>query len=666
MTGARFFALAGALCLAVPALAQQGARDGEWRAYSGDRGSTKYSALDQINASNFKDLRVAWRWKSTDAEVEPGAPPGFKVSPLYVKGVLYTATMYGMAAAIDPKSGETLWKFDPEVWKGRRPGNLGFNARGVAYWEDENGNGRIFLGTQHNYLYALDAKTGQLIKDFGENGVVDLNANYRRPVPRDQVWAISPPVICRDVVIMGRAINDGPVRKEAPPGDVFAYDVRTGKHKWTFYNPPLEGQVGYDTWKEGSADYTGNSNVWSHFSSDEELGLVYLPFTTPTNDWYGGHRKGQNLFAESLVCVKYDTGELVWYFQHVHHGLWDYDLPTAPALVDVTVDGKPVKALAQMTKQGFLWVLDRTTGKPVWPIEERPVPQSTVPGEETWPTQPFPTKPAPYDLQGSTEDTLIDYTPELKAQALEILKQYKSGPLYTPPDDENGKPTIFNPGWGGGGNWSGCSIDPETGWVYIPSVSGAAITLTLSKPNPDISNFRYVGQPGMGIQGPQGLPLFKGPYSRVTAIDLNTGEHVWQIPIGKGPIDHPALKDLNLPPLGGRGRGFPLATKTLLFLAVGGGGFGGRGAVGGGQGGGGQASAPAEVSHDAGLAVPEGREGNLWAIDKKTGETVGQLQIPGSPSGPLITYLHEGKQYLVMSMSGERRGPGEYVALALP
>lgn len=623
-------ALVLAVLISGSAFAQQGAPDGEWPAYSGDKGSTKYSALSQINRSNVKDLQVAWRWSSPDTSVEPGAPGGNKVTPLFVDGVLFMGSMYGIASAIDATSGETLWTFDPEVWKGRRPGNLGFNARGLAYWSDGKGDNRIYLATQRNYMYALNAETGELIDSFGDGGTIDLIAPYRREVNRDYVWAISPALVVGDVIVLGRAINDGPTTKEMPPGDVFAFDARSGTLKWTFHNPPLPGEEGYDTWEDGSADYTGNTNVWTHMSADEELGLVYLPFGTPTNDWYGGHRKGKNLFAESLVCVEAETGKLVWYFQHVHHGLWDYDLPTAPALVDITVDGKDIKALAQITKQGFIWVLDRTNGNPVWPIEERPVPQSTVPGEASWPTQPFPTKPAPYSGQGSTEDLLIDYTPELKAEALKLLEAFNTGPLYTPGSTE--KPTIYNPGWGGSGNWSGVSIDPDTGMVYIPSVNGAAMAVKLVQPDKARSNFNYVVQMARPPSGPDGLPIWKGPYATVTAIDLNTGEHVWRTPIGDGPRDHPRLKHLNLPPLGGRSAGFPLLTKTLLFLATGGG---------------------ADSPH-------------LRALDKKTGEILAEISFEGSPGGAPITYELDGKQYIAIPVTSGRRGPGELVALSLP
>jgi quinoprotein glucose dehydrogenase len=615
--------------------AQHGAPGGEWPAYSGDRGSTKYSALDQINAGNVAKLVVAWRWESPDnpiAAANTGKAPGsFKVTPLMAGGVLYTTTTYGQACAINPETGETLWVFDPGVWKGPRPGNLGFNARGLAYWTDGNGDERIFLGTNEAYVYALNATSGELVESFWDGGRIDLMEGLNHPIDRRNLFSIAPGAICGDTLVMGMGVNDRPTIKEMTPGDVRGYDVRTGKVKWAFHNPPWKGEPGYETWMDDSADYTGNSNVWSHMSVDTELGYVYLPFGTPTNDFYGGHRKGAGLYGESLVCVNGETGEKVWHFQHVHHGLWDWDLPTAPVLCDIVVDGKKIKALAQPTKQGFLWVLDRTNGQPVWPIEERPVPQTTVEGEETWPTQPFPTRPAPYTPMGATPDLLIDFTPELHAKALAILEEFNYGPPYTPPlAGEDAKMTIVHPGWGGGGNWMGAAFDPESMLIFVPSLNNAASTYKLVKPDPARSNFDYIGQLGRGPEGPDGLPLFKPPYLHVTAIDLKTGEHAWEIPIGDGPRDNPAIKDLQLPPLGDFGRAYPLATKSLLFIA------------------------------SSGADRP-----NFRAIDKKTGEIVHEMTLPGSPSGTPMTYSAAGKQFIVAAVGGGR-DPAELIALSVP
>lgn len=626
---------AALVLLAIPSWAQYGAEKGQWKAYSGDKGSTKYSGLDQINADNVKDLEVAWRWRFPDNDTEKKAHPDQKVTPLVVGDVMYTGSMYQIVSAINAKTGETIWTFDPEMWKGRRPGQLGYNARGIAYWTDGKGDERIILGTQPNYLYAIDAKTGKLCEDFADGGKLDLIPLYRRQVYRNTVWAVSPAIVVGDTIVIGRAVNDGPVRKEAPPGDVFGINVRTGEKKWTFHNPPLEGEVGFDTWEEGSAEYSGNSNVWTHMSGDEELGLVYLPFGTPTNDWYGGHRKGDNVFDEALVAVNAETGKHVWHYQMVHHGLWDYDLPTAPALIDITVDGKKIKALAQASKQAFLYVLNRETGKPVWPIVERPVPQSNVKGEQTSPTQPFPTKPAPYYVQGAVEENLIDYTPELKNEAIKILKKYKSGPLFTPPmssDMAGAKHTIYNPGFGGGANWYGISVDPETGWAYIPSMN-LPIAVILNKPDPARSNFNYTAALELPIAGPKGLPLFRGPYSKVTAMNLNTGEHTWETPIGDGPTNRPTLKELDLGSLGGFAPGKPLLTKTLLFIFTG-----------------------ADRMYQTGS--------RLRALDKKTGEIVADMPLDVDEMGVPMTYQLDGKQYIAFAASN--KGIAEMVVLSLP
>ena len=620
--------------LTTAAFAQRGAADGEWPVLGGDKANTKYSPLEGINAGTIKDLSVAWRWESPDNAIfkdNPSKVPNrHKSAPLVANGVMYSSTSYGMAAAIDPKTGETLWVFDPEIWKERRPGNLGWNHKGLAYWTDGQDEERIILGTNTAYMYSIDAKTGKPDPNFGENGRVDLVENYRRRVLRHNVYLNAPLLVTGDLIIETSSLNDRPTLKEMVPGDVRAFDIRSGELRWTFHNPPMKGEFGYDTWETGSADYTGNTNVWTYTSVDEELGLLYLPFGTPTNDFYGGHRPGKGLFAESLVCVEVNTGKLVWYFQSTHHGLWDWDLPAAPALVDIAVDGRAIKALAQVTKQGFLWVLDRTNGEPVWPVEERPVPQTTVEGEKTWPTQPFPTKPAPYTYQGSMPDLLIDFTPELHAKALEILKEYNYGPIYTPPlTESSGKMTIVMPGWGGGANWGGASFDPDTNVYYVPSNNARASTYMLAKPDAARSNFDYVATLGRGPQGPEGLPLWKPPYAHVTAISLNTGEHLWEIPIGDGPRDHPLLKDLNLPPMGDLGSIYPLLTKSFLFIAGGGG---------------------------------KGKP-NFRAIDKATGKTVWETELASTPGGNPITYEIDGKQYISIPAGG-RRDPAEIITLS--
>ena len=563
-----------AVCLVVTATAaaQQGAADGEWRSYAGDPGSTKYAPLDQINEQNVQDLRVAWRWRSIDYDLRDAElrfNNTFLVTPLMVGGRLFVSTNLGQAAAIDAVSGKTVWAYHAlEDGAGRAAAG---GTRGVGYWRDAaRADERIFL-VSGEHLVALDATSGRPVREFGEGGKVNLRAG----VPRleEYRWTAAP-LVCRDTVIVGMRVGDQPTHKEAPPGYVRGFDAVTGRLKWQFNPVPQAGEFGHESWSGGSAAYSGATNVWTVMSADEDLGYAYLPTGTPTNDWYGGHRSGDNLFAESLVCLECETGRRVWHFQMVHHGLWDYDNPAAPILADISVDGQPIRAVVQVTKQGFAFVFDRVTGTPVWPIEERPVPQSNVPGERTSATQPFPSKPPPLERQGMTEDDLIDFTPELHEEALEIFGRYRSGPLFTPPvvtDEQPGGSlaTLQLPGWVGGADWNGAAFDPETKILYVPSIT-APIGVGLRKPAANTSNFDYVRDPTiMWVEGPRGLPLVKPPWGRITAIDLNRGEQVWMVPNAPGPRDHLALQALALPWLGTPGRPAPLLTKTLLFLGEG-------------------------------------------------------------------------------------------------
>jgi quinoprotein glucose dehydrogenase len=620
---------------AAPAVGH-GATDGQWLCYGGDGASTKYSSLDQINQGNASSLKVAWTWDSPDLPLQKENRSlgsfAYETTPLAVGTTLYISTSLAQVAAVDGRTGKTIWVFNPEVYKAGRPTNLGYVHRGVAYWRGD-GEERLYLAGHDAYLYAIDAKTGKLVSSFGDAGRVNLAAAIPLAVNARNYTMTSPPVICRDTVVVGSSISDGPQFKEAPRGDVQAFDVRTGKPAWIFHAIPQPGEYGNETWEDESWKYTGNANVWTLMSVDEELGCVYLPMSTPTNDWYGGHRLGDGLFAEALVCVEAKTGKRVWHYQTVHHGLWDYDLPGAPVLCDIKVDGKPIKAVAQITKSGFTFVFDRATGKSVWPIEERPVRPSTVPGERASPTQPFPTKPATYERQGSTEDNLVDFTPELRAEAKAILDEYDHGPLFTPPTERG---TINLPGWAGGANWWGAAFDPDTGLFYIPSIT-SPIVVKLNEPDAARSNLRYVrGGPalGGGLDGPRGLPLFKPPYGRITAIDLNSGEHAWMIPHGDGPrVKISEMVGHDVGPLGGGGGG-PLLTKTLLFVGQGASGRGGRG--GGG-------------AH------------LIRAYDKGTGKVIAEVALPGSPSGTPMTYMADGKQYIALATNN-----GQIVAISLP
>lgn len=611
-----------------------GTPDVEWSHYGGNAASQKYSPLDQINKDNVGKLKIAWRWTSPDnavVEANPMSRPGmYHDTPLMVQGVLYTVTSLGQIAAINPATGASIWVFDPANWRAGRPGNLGFVHRGLSYWADGT-HERLLLGTSDAYLISIDAKTGKLDPTFGQDGKVDLMAGLAHAVRSANYSVTAAPVICRDVVVVGASIHDVPMQKEWPRGDVSGFDVRTGKKLWTLHSIPQKGEFGNDTWGDDSYTYTGSTNVWTNMSADEELGYVYLPFGTPTDDWYGGHRPGANLFAESLVALDARTGERKWHFQAVHHGVWDYDLPAAPVLADIRVNGREIKAVAQVSKQGFTYVFDRRTGAPVWPIEERPVPQSTVPGERTSATQPFPTRPLAFERQGLTDSDLIDFTPELKQAALEAIKPFDYGPLYTPPSE---KGTITMPGWIGGANWAGAAFDPEHGTLYVPSVT-SPIVIQLVKPDPAKSNLLYVRG---GVQAPptlDGLPIVKPPYGRVTAIDLNTGEHKWMTAVGDGPRAHPLLKDLNLPPLGAPLRNAPLVTRSLLFIAN------GQGNLGGGR------NLPVG-GRPLSTGVPA-EPIKLRAYDKATGALVWDFAPPSRPLASPMTYLHQGVQYLVVA-----------------
>jgi quinoprotein glucose dehydrogenase len=626
------------LCLTLalvgaPLAAQEGAPGGEWPHYGGDLASTKYSALDQIDAGNVDQVRVAWRWSSPDnlvtAQNQRLAPGAFKGTPIMVDGVLYVRTSLSLVSAVDASTGEELWTFDPGSYEAGRPTNLGFNTRGVAYWSDGD-EARIFLATGDAHLWALDARTGEPDATFGGGGRIDLLEGLRRSVDRGAYQVMSPPLVIDDVVVVGSSIFDVPQNMTAPPGDVRAFDVRTGRQRWIFHTVPQPGEFGHETWEEGSGAYTGNTNVWTVMSADPELGLVYLPIGTPTNDWYGGHRPGDNLFGESLVAVDAATGERVWHFQMVHHGLWDYDLPAAPVLVDVEIDGVERRLAVQITKQGFAFVFDRATGEPIWPIVELPVPQSTVPGEVASPTQPFPTRPPPFERQGITFDDLIDFTPGLKAEAAEILSQFAFSSLYSPPSLEG---TLELPGWFGGANWFGAAADPETSLLYVPSRT-SPITVQLVEADSARSDFRYVRGGGRPATGPQRLPLVKPPYLRLTAIDLKTGEHAWQIPLGDGPRDR--IIEMGVPdpgPLGGGSFTGPVLTETLLFLGH-------------------------EGQRDGGGSGPA-----ILALDKTTGDVVHEIELPASPNGTPMTYMADGHQYVVVAV-GSTDDAG-LVALAL-
>ena len=639
------------------ATAQQGARDGEWRYYGADSGSTKYSALDQIDRDNVADLRIAWRWRTDN--FGPRVDFNYQATPLMVGGVLYTSAGWRRnVVAIDGATGETLWMYRlDEGERGDVSPVRASSGRGVAYWSDGQDDERIIHVTRGYRLVALDAATGLPVSGFGEEGVVDLfeginDGTDRPPVEPGQIGLNSPAMVVGDVIVVGAALRATAPAPEFTAGFVRGFDARTGEQLWIFHTIPQPGEFGNDTWENDSWRYSGNTGVWAPMSADPELGYVYLPVETPTNDLYGGHRPGDNLFAESLVCLDARTGERVWHYQLIHHGIWDYDIPTPPALVDITVDGREIKAVAQVTKQAFTYVFDRVTGEPVWPIEERPVPASTVPGEQAAPTQPFPTRPAPFDRQGVSNDDLIDFTPELAAEARRIASEYQLGPIYTPPilaGQDGLRALLMLPQMTGGANWQGGAVDAETGVLYVASVTAPTVAGLVNDPNRSTMDFVGGGgrrrgaaaRQGCGEIGPLGLPLIKPPWGRITAIDLNSGEHLWMIPNGDTPDcvrDHPALSGVDIPRTGKPERSGILVTKTLVFAGEGGGLF----------------------------ATPTWAGGEMfYAYDKQTGETIWETELPKRQSGVPMTYMIDGKQYIVMAMSA-RGEPAELVALTLP
>jgi len=644
---------------------------GEWRYIGGNAAHTRYAPLDQIDASNFEKLQVAWVWRGDN--FGPTVDYLFRSTPLYVAGMLYTvAGARRTVAAIDPATGETLWTYrEPHTTRYAR-GMRNNYGKGVAYGE-VNGRGVIFYTSPAFFLHAIDAKTGQHLENWGArvpiagfppSGVVDmlpdlvrdwepwLTSGHRydaeKGIPRElgNLSTSSPPIVVNGVVVVGNVHEQGyyQTRIENIPGDILAYDARTGKHVWKFHVIPRPGEFGHETWENDAWKTTGDVSSWAPMSADPDRGLVYIPTNPPTIDFYGGFRPGANLFGTSILALDVKTGKRVWHYQTVHHDIWNFDNPNAPVLLDVNVNGRRTPILVETTKQGFAYVFNRYTGEPIWPMVERPVAQSDLPGEKLSPTQPFPTKPAAFEIQELSDENLIDFTPALKQEAREIIKHYKVGPLFNPPiqvGHPSGLRSFVSCPSGASNIYSPTVADPETGIVYVGTerscraenlVPGQQMDEPDDPKTTGKTLSRWVVANRGDLRGPQGLPIWKPPYSRIVAIDMNTGDHVWAIPNGETPEqikNHPALKGVNIPNTGQQSHPVLLATKTLL------------------------------------LSAPGGTESVLYALDKKTGKRLGTVKLPAPGQYGMMTYLHEGRQYIVVQVMG-RNHPGSLAALRLP
>ncbi len=639
-----------------PLLAQAAPANSEWPTYGATLASTRYAPLDQISAANFGTLEVAWRLKTDNLGPQPEF--NFQSTPLMVGGVLYTTAGSRRAVvALDAATGEMKWMHSLDEGQRGLEAPRRLSGRGLAYWSDGR-SARIIYVTPGYQMIALDARTGQRITSFGKGGIVDLKLEDDQemdPVTGD-IGLHAAPIIARGVVVIGAAHTEGsrPVSRRNDKGYVRGYDVKTGKRLWIFHTIPRPGEMGYDTWEQGSEEYTGNNGVWGQMSADEELGLVFLPTEMPTGDYYGGHRPGKNLFSDSLIALDLKTGKRKWHYQFIEHDIWDWDLPCAPIIADVTIDGRLRKIIAQPTKQGWLYVFDRVTGEPIWPIEERKVEASDVPGEKANPTQKFVVKPPAYERQGVAIDDLIDFTPELRAEAVKLVSRFKIGPIFTPPvvskfDGPLG--TLMLPAATGGANWQGGSFDPETGVFYIftnTEVTPLGLVPGAERPS-EPSDMAFVRGQARNPANPkapdipttvQGLPLVKPPYGRITALDLKQGSLLWQTAHGETPDNirnHPLLKGLTIPRTGRQGRIGTLVTKTLLIAGEGG--F---------------------------FTLPDGRRGAmLRAYDKGTGKEVGSVYMPAPQTGSPMTYSLNGQQFIIVAISGPGF-PGELIAFRLP
>jgi glucose dehydrogenase len=606
----------------------------EWPFAGGDQAGSKYSPLTDINRDTVTNLAAAWSWKPDERPLQDhGTQPGaFQTTPLMIDNVLYLSTPYNRVVALDAETGRELWSYDPRAYEdGQPPNGTGFVHRGVAAWR-ESGRLRIFMNSRYR-LICLDAKDGTVVRTFGKDGIVDLSEGLIWPIQKKHYTNTSPPVVFRNLVILGNGVGDRLVYPNDPPGDVRAFDARTGRQVWSFHTVPQRGEAGNDTWGNESWRVTGHTNVWAPMTLDERRGLLYLPVSTPSNDFYGGRRPGANVYAESLVCLDAATGRRKWHFQTVHHGLWDYDLPSPPNLVTIASKGTRVDAVVQLTKTGFAFVFDRVTGRPLWPIVERAVPPSDVPGEHAWLTQPVPTRPPPFAEQGVSEDDGFDLTPELRAAALAEMKKYRIGPLFTPPSFQG---TLMRPGLIGGANWGGAAFDPETGRLYVKT-SNLPHIARLQKPDRSNANPRaaevdadYVREGQTNAEFMNGLPLLKPPYGHLTAIDLVGGTIAWRTAFGDTPSirQHSALKGVGLP-------------EKL-----------------------GVSGPPGAILTKAGLLFVGGGDGALHAVDAASGRDLWTAPLPRRTTATPMTYrARNGRQYVVIAIGSGSNA--ELVAFAL-
>ena len=610
----------------------------DWRSYGGNLANWRYSPLDQLTQDNIASVKPAWRWKSDNY----GSNPEYRneSTPIVVNGTMYfTAGNERWVVAVNALTGANKWSWHLEEGERGRVSPRRSSGRGVSYWTDGTDE-RIFTITPGFLLAALGAKTGLPVAGFGTDGIVDLKASLGVEVDlvNAPIGNSSPPFVFDNIVIVPPALQEGtrPPSMKNVPGRIMAFDVRTGKLAWRFNTIPTKGELGYDTWDKGSAEYTGNAGSWAPLAADEKLGLIYVPVEDATGDYYGGHRPGNNLFSSSLVCLDAKTGKRVWHQQLVHHDIWDRDNPTQPILADITVGGKKIEAVVQITKQAYAFVFDRVTGAPVWPINEMPVEQTDVPGEKTAATQPVPSKPAPFDRVGVTPDDLIDFTPALRAEAAAQLAKVRFGKSpFTPPSLANAPDgtvgTLTVPGALGGANWEGGALDPDTGILYVGSWTNPSVFALTKDPRSDMD---YVGGGGVSTRV-KGLPILKPPYSRITAIDLNTGDHKWMVANGDTPPDiksNAALAGLTIPRTGAQTRPEILVTKTMLIVAEG-----------------------------------NGAQPTLHVLDKATGKELTTVTVPGTINSLPMTYAINGRQFLAFWTSNRQtQQPSELVTLALP